>query len=609
MNTNKEASITEARTKLDNAATPKFEATILRLVRGKKERRAIELGEVDAILDPITGRAILLPQAQSALLAQESFLNSLVKLASDGYWEQDENYRVTVYSGTGMGIETGPLTPGRALWELPFENHSASDWQTHRTQLEWRAVFRDLELSYEGSDGQPRHISISGEPRFDADGQFTGYRGITRDITPRKIAQWNLAQNRQFERAALNALAVPVCVLDVNGIIETTNATWWTLVELGGPGLAEGGHYLSACAHDERLTPSQRGMVAAGLAQVAGGERELFCFEQDFDSATGPRWFMVSASKLRHDGATRTMLAYDDISAGKRAAQWLALESSVAACLASGSDKAATLSTVLQACCEAQQWDCGQFFEFDPSSLTLGPTAQWGRANVDVENFLAKSPRARFRADAGLAGRVQQANQPLWIRDPLRDPRMATALPHEIGMRGNFMFPVRVDDVSYGVLAFASDSTVREPDERALQTVLKIGTLLGHFLRRDAAEAQQRHSEQRYRRFTALGCDWHWETDRELRFIATTDAGVAGVSDILGKRLWDLPHLRVSDEEWARLKAEIAAQWSFCDFACMAVLPDGRETRYCISGEPVFDDEGVFSGFLGIGLDVTGRNI
>ena len=37
---------------------------ILRLVKSGPERRALESGEVDAVLDPATGTAMLLPDAQ-----------------------------------------------------------------------------------------------------------------------------------------------------------------------------------------------------------------------------------------------------------------------------------------------------------------------------------------------------------------------------------------------------------------------------------------------------------------------------------------------------------------------------------------------------------------
>ena len=43
--------------------------------------------------------------------------------------------------------------------------------------------FRDFEFARMMPDGGTRFFSVSGEPRFDADGVFVGYRGIGRDVT------------------------------------------------------------------------------------------------------------------------------------------------------------------------------------------------------------------------------------------------------------------------------------------------------------------------------------------------------------------------------------------------------------------------------------------
>ena len=589
---------------------PRFEAKILCLVRGASERRAIELGEVDAILDAETGRAILLPDAQAAMLNLKQHFRSLVNLASDGYWEQDALHRFVACSGIAISAEGKGGTLGRTLWELDFEQQSPSDWQTHRTQLAWRAVFRDLELCQLDSSGELRYISLSGEPVFDAEDRFTGYRGITRDITQRKNAESRTAQGADFERAVIEAMATPVCLLDAQARIQMTNSTWRQLAESqadGDPGYSDGDAYLVARVPGDDINDGNVVAMAAGIAQVLSGEREIYRFEHAIGAAARPRWFSVTATRLRHAGVARVMLAHEDLSEHKGAVRWLELESAVAAGLADADNATTALSAVLRAICVAQQWDCGQYFELDSAASTLAHLVEWGTAETQVEEFLGKACNSTVRADSGLAGRVCQARQPLWILDATRDARMAVALPHETGMRGTFMFPVVADGVTHGILAFASRAVLDVPNERCLQTVANIGRLLARFLRRCAQQAQQRQSEARYKRYTALACDWHWETDRDLCFIATTETGIAGVSDILGKKLWELPHLQVSDDEWTKLRAELAAQWSFCDFACTAILADGREARYCLSGEPAFDDHGAFSGFLGVGLDITRR--
>lgn len=167
-------------------AGPGFEGRILRLVKGGPELRAIEAGQVDAVIDPATGKAFLLPDAQQALREEQARSRGLLALSADWSWELDENYRFRSHSSTaGVAAPYGEAVIGKRLWELPFEMEEA-DWKVHRRLLEWRTTFRDLELRCTDRAGEARYLSFSGEPIFDRGDRFTGYRGITRDVTERK---------------------------------------------------------------------------------------------------------------------------------------------------------------------------------------------------------------------------------------------------------------------------------------------------------------------------------------------------------------------------------------------------------------------------------------
>src|SRR5207237_8963115 len=78
---------------------------------------------------------------------------------------------------------------GKTRWELPPVRPTAEGWNAHRAVLEGHLPFRDFEFSRIDAKGVERHLSISGEPMFDAGGTFTGYRGLGRDITARKQAE------------------------------------------------------------------------------------------------------------------------------------------------------------------------------------------------------------------------------------------------------------------------------------------------------------------------------------------------------------------------------------------------------------------------------------
>jgi PAS domain-containing protein len=225
-----------------------------------------------------------------------------------------------------------------------------------------------------------------------------------------------------------------------------------------------------------------------------------------------------------------------------------------------------------------------------------------------VERFMEKSRGAEFRPGAGLAGRVYQSGEPLWILSESQHARAAqTALAHEIGdsdMHGAFVFPVIAGDKTIGVLAFAS-AIVREPDDRLLQAVRSIGHQLGQFLQRQQDDDSLRVSATRFRRLTELSSDWYWEQDNQFRFTKVVGTSIAPASEMLGKTLWELPSVIVGDDEWIKHKSELSAQWSFCDFECAAIRADGHRSHYRISGEPLYDKADKFVGFHGTGLDIT----
>ena len=126
-----------------------------------------------------------------ALRLSEARWRSLTQLSSDWYWEQDAQFRFVRLDGNAQqhtGI-TDESNYGLTRWELPDVQVLQSQWAVHRAQLEAREVFHDFEMQRTNSAGTVVWVSISGEPIFDSKGQFTGYRGVARDITQRKLAE------------------------------------------------------------------------------------------------------------------------------------------------------------------------------------------------------------------------------------------------------------------------------------------------------------------------------------------------------------------------------------------------------------------------------------
>ena len=122
--------------------------------------------------------------------------------------------------------------------------------------------------------------------------------------------------------------------------------------------------------------------------------------------------------------------------------------------------------------------------------------------------------------------------------------------------------------------------------------------------------AELRESEARYRSLTELASDWYWEQDESLRFTRVSGPvlemlGIQG--DALAGETKAAQGAGWNEAERAILKAKMAARQPFLDFVYSRANPDGSHQYFQVSGEPMFDLSGRFTGYRGIGMDVTAR--
>ncbi|MEO8156476.1 MAG: EAL domain-containing protein [Betaproteobacteria bacterium] len=122
---------------------------------------------------------------------------NLLDLSADWYWEQDDQFRFTSRAGQGLENKGFRLDEGlgKTRWELDVEGMTEADWAPHKATLRAHRPFRDFVLRRRNSDGKLLYVSQSGEPVFDKEGRFKGFRGVGRDITERELAQRALQES------------------------------------------------------------------------------------------------------------------------------------------------------------------------------------------------------------------------------------------------------------------------------------------------------------------------------------------------------------------------------------------------------------------------------
>ena len=118
-------------------------------------------------------------------------------------------------------------------------------------------------------------------------------------------------------------------------------------------------------------------------------------------------------------------------------------------------------------------------------------------------------------------------------------------------------------------------------------------------------------AEEQLRELAELASDWIWEQDSDLRFVAISSEyhgrGGERTDGALGLLRWELPIQGVSEEQWREHREQLARREAFRDFEFARTGPNGEMRWFSVSGRPIFDSNGKFTGYRGIGRDITSQ--
>ncbi|HEY1092177.1 MAG TPA: PAS domain S-box protein, partial [Burkholderiaceae bacterium] len=154
----------------------------------------------------------------------------LLSMAVDWYWEMDRDFRFTQLVEDKPGASGLALDArlGKSPWELGGMGMSEEDLDAHCADLESHRPFRGVTARRLGPNGETRHVSISGEPRFDAEGNFRGYWGVGRDISGEVQAEQAVASTESRYRELFRRSPSPL-VLHRNGRVIDANPAATTM--------------------------------------------------------------------------------------------------------------------------------------------------------------------------------------------------------------------------------------------------------------------------------------------------------------------------------------------------------------------------------------------
>lgn len=164
-----------------------------------------------------------------ALRSSEERYRNLSDLTSDWYWEQDADYRFTHFAGSNFRQFPHLATTliGKQRWESGSIIVSPQAMAAHRATVEAHQPFRDFEYKTVSADGSIKYLSVSGNPIFDEQGLFIGYRGTGTDITVRKAAEAAMLESEQKFAGLFQMSPLPLALTDLTtGLISDVNESW-----------------------------------------------------------------------------------------------------------------------------------------------------------------------------------------------------------------------------------------------------------------------------------------------------------------------------------------------------------------------------------------------
>ena len=134
------------------------------------------------------------------LQASQARLANLVALSSDWVWETDAEDRFTYFSDgvARLGGDAAQMLgqPRQVDGMPPVDGH---DPAVYRAAVAARAPVRNFVYGTPLPEGRALYVRISGDPQFDAAGHFTGYRGVSSDVTAATEAALQVARLARFD--------------------------------------------------------------------------------------------------------------------------------------------------------------------------------------------------------------------------------------------------------------------------------------------------------------------------------------------------------------------------------------------------------------------------
>lgn len=332
--------------------------------------------------------------------------------------------------------------------------------------------------------GSRLHVSIRVSPLRNAAGEITSASTISRDITGRKQAEETLRASEERYRLLLEHNRMGICRSAPDGRILEANQAFASLLGFESPEELQGRRTTEFyCSDADRSAFLQR---LQEEHRVTGGEWRL----RRRDGSVA--WAIVNSRLVEGSGATGAYIdsTLVDITGRKMAEACLTVEHETARALAEAASVAEAVPTILRAICQSLGFEHSTFWDVDEKSGVLSWAGSWHPPSLELEELEAAERRMTFSKSSGLAGRVWDCGQPVWIPD-ISAQKLERRDAELSGMRAVLAAPIVVAGEVLAIVKLFSRE-VRAPDQQVIEMLTAIGGQIGPLIARQRIEEKYR---------------------------------------------------------------------------------------------------------------------
>ncbi|MDR4492939.1 MAG: PAS domain S-box protein [Nitrospirales bacterium] len=348
--------------------------------------------------------------------------------------------------------------------------------------------------------------------------------------------------------------------------------------------------------------PSGIKRIPVSLKELTGKRRDGTQFVMALTLTEAPIW-----------GHRFFTAIVQDITQRKLVERRLSVQYAVAQVLAKCTSIQEATPEILRAICESLGWQLGTLWQVDPARLRINCVEFWGAPTDRFSEFIALTQGTSFVKGAGLPGRVWEKGDAIWIPDSAKDANFPRApMAAKEGLHAAFGFPIRLGDVTFGVMEFFNRE-IQEPDEALLHQMVALGSQIGQFMQRMEMEMSLRAREEQTRSILDSALDavialdeqgniMEWNRQAEQVFGWNRE-------EILGQSLAEIivpPQFREAHSKGIQRYVELGESHILnTRFEMMGLRRDGQEIPLELAITAVrFKGQVIFNGFL---RDLTER--